>query len=182
MQQQNRLPQTKSVLPLERNTIRRTLQLIEKANQAFGLSIKPPDISFDLKGQAAGMVKFPTTGVIQIRFNRTLLEENQQHFFAQTLPHEVAHLVARTRYGSGIRPHGSEWQQVMLFFEAKPQRCHSYNISNLRTRKMKRFNYRCKCQKHQLTTIRHNRVLRGQTYLCRYCATPLTQNPDKYTP
>jgi len=163
------------VSPLEREAIQKTHTLITRANRELGLSIPLPVIRFDLRGQTAGMVKYPRGGPALIRYNLKLLEQNREHFLAQTLPHEVAHVVAPAKFGRRIRPHGPEWQSLMLYFGAKPKRCHNYDVSKLPTRKLKRFNYRCNCRDHQLTSIRHNRVIRGQTYLCRSCATPLLQ-------
>ncbi len=173
MQQQDRQPSKPSPPSIEGEAIEHTLQLIRQANRVFGLAIKDPQIIFDLKGQTAGMVKFLTKGLVQIRYNNKLLEENREHFLTQTLVHEVAHIVARTKYGRHIRPHGQEWQHIMIHFGARPQRCHSYDVSRTEQRKMRRFNYKCQCRSHQLTTIRHNRVRRGQSYICRHCSSPL---------
>ncbi len=175
----NHQQQTSLRPSLEGEATQRTLQLISQANQAFELSIQAPSILFDLKGQTAGMVKFLADGAIQIRYNRKLLEKNQLRYLAQTLPHEVAHIVARAQHGRQVRPHGHEWRSVMVFFGAEPLRCHSYDVSGITLRKLKRFNYKCQCKNHQLTTIRHNRVRRGQTYICRSCATALIPAPSE---
>lgn len=164
-------------LTIESEATQLTLALIDKANRQLGLAIPPPMIKFDLKGQTAGMVKYRRFGPTLVRYNLKLLSDNRMHFIAQTIPHEVAHVVAIARYGRRIRPHGPEWQNLMHFYNATPERCHRYDVTAQPGRKLKRFKYQCSCQDHQLTSIRHNRVLKGQTYLCRTCATPLTIAP-----
>jgi SprT protein len=147
--------------------------LIRRAEHHYGISIPNVEIRFDLVGTAAGMVLFPSGKSPVIRYNPILLQHNQQDFLAQTLPHEVAHLIARKLHGESIRPHGNEWKAVMQFFGADSLRCHNYATENVPVRKMRRFPYTCGCQQHQLTTIRHNRIQKGQTYPCRQCGEPL---------
>jgi SprT protein len=119
------------------------------------------------------MVLFPQGGAPVIRYNPILLQHNRQEFLTQTLPHEVAHVIARKLYGRSIRPHGNEWKEVMQFFGADSLRCHNYATENVPVRKLRRFTYTCGCQQHQLTTIRHNRIQKGLTYRCRQCGEPL---------
>jgi SprT protein len=152
---------------------RETQRLIERAQCHYGVILALGEIRYDLQGTAAGMVMFPHNRQAIIRFNPLLLEHNRQDFISQTVAHEVAHLVARTLYGKSIRPHGREWQAVMHFFGVEPQRCHDYATEHLSVRKMRRFPYVCGCQTHQLSTIRHNRIQKGQDYCCRRCGEAL---------
>ncbi len=152
---------------------KQTLDLLSHAEAHFGIRLPGCDIRFDLRGKTAGMVGFPPGRKPYIRYNPELLLHNREQFLSQTLPHEVAHLVARRIFGTNIRPHGHEWKQVMEFFGADPVRCHNYELRDSPTRKIRRFTYSCGCRQHQLTTIRHNRVLKGQTYLCRQCGESL---------
>ena len=115
------------------------------------------------------MVKIVKKSEVLVRFNPVLLIENRDSFLAQTVPHEIAHVVAHSLHNRQIRPHGSEWQQVMHFFGAENRRCHSYDVQRSAPRRYRRFSYRCGCQEHQLTTIRHNRIAKGQRYICRSC-------------
>ncbi len=154
----------------------RTLALLRQASRHFSSPMPSVDVRFDLKGRSAGLAYFRRQGRPLIRYNDQLLMENQSHFLAQTVAHEVAHVVARILYGNRIRPHGREWQAVMAFFGADARRCHEYDTSRVPTRKLKRFEYRCGCRQHLLTSIRHNRVLRGQRYYCRSCGQSLTTN------
>jgi len=168
--------------PLQRQVIEATRRFISLARTRYRIDIAPPQLRFDLRGRAAGMVVFyrgdPPTAAI--RYNDRLLQENKQTFIQQTVPHEVAHLISRSLFGTSIKPHGPEWRTVMTLFEADPSRCHNFSTEHIRTRRMKRFLYRCDCREHWLSTIRHHRNLRGTTYLCRACGlqlVPINTNP-----
>ncbi len=163
----------KTIDELQRTALVRTKALLKQAGHHFGRDAPSVLINFELKGQAAGMVRFPASGKAQIRYNAVLLTENAEDFLKRTVPHEVAHVIARTYHGGKIRPHGAEWQSVMGFFNAEPSRCHSYDISRSSTRKLRRFRYACHCSEHLLTSIRHKRSLAGQRYRCRKCKNPL---------
>ncbi|WP_428607421.1 SprT-like domain-containing protein [Sedimenticola sp.] len=142
---------------------------------------KDPDqviIQFNLTGKAAGMALFPHRSTPVIRYNTLLLIENQEDFLRRTVPHEVAHVVARRFFGQKIKPHGAEWREVMQLFGAEASRCHNYDISRASRRRLKRFNYRCDCRTHRLSSIRHKRVLQGQQYLCIDCKQPLVASVD----
>lgn len=150
-----------------------TRRLIQQAGRHFGRYIAQPEIRFDLNGKSAGMAVFPARGTVLIRYNRTLLHYNGAEFLRQTVPHEAAHLVARTLFGRRIRPHGAEWRSVMAFFGAEPARCHRFEVPDQTRRRMRHFPYRCDCQTHQLSAIRHHRSLAGVRYLCRRCGSTL---------
>ena len=152
-----------------------TRQLLYKAAEHFNIDLPYTDIRYDLSGRAAGMVVFPRTGNPTFRYNRLLLEQNRETFLSQTLPHEVAHLVAYVLHGRSIRPHGKEWKTVMEFFGADAVRCHNFSLENNSIKKLSRFTYACNCRRHQLTSIRHNRILKGQSYLCRRCGQELSE-------
>ena len=167
------------------NTIKQLVQdkvksLIQQFNTDFSGAFFP-EVIFTKRGKVAGCVTY-TTGVDPvINFNMTLLKENLEDFLNQTIPHEVAHFVTWIKYGhqystGGKRIiHGSDWKQMMQFFGVKSERCHSYNTANSTVRKLKRFTYKCSCQTHELTSIRHNKIQKGKgQYYCNKCKTQLT--------
>jgi SprT protein len=158
---------------LEVQALEQTRHLIKLASVHYGVSMPTPEVHFNLRGKAAGMVVYPPHGVAFIRYNQQMLLENGDTFIEQTVPHEVAHLVARRLHGSAIRPHGTEWRKVMKLFAADPVRCHSFTVSSANRRQMRYFLYQCVCQDHRLSAIRHHRSLAGVTYLCRRCGSPL---------
>jgi len=158
---------------LQQRTIDSTRQYLRQAESFYKCRFELSEIRFDVGGKTAGYFKQLANGHTLINFNYALLKANGEFFIARTVPHEVAHLVAHQLHGSAIRPHGKEWKVVMQLFNADPSRCHEYDVSRVSTRQYKRFEYHCDCQKHYLTSIRHNRVLSGQDYLCRKCRQPL---------
>ncbi|AGA89539.1 hypothetical protein Thimo_0700 [Thioflavicoccus mobilis 8321] len=153
---------------LRHEAIEQSRRLLQLAERHYRRTMPTPEIRFDLRGQAAGQARIAPTGT-QIRYNRQLLHDNPTEFLNQTIPHEVAHLVAYRVFGRRIRPHGREWQAVMAFFGAPAQRCHRFAVKRGTGRQLARHAYHCACRTHALTSIRHNRVLRGRRYYCRTC-------------
>ena len=140
-----------------------------KAQELYSVNIEP-SVSFDLRGQSAGQANYRTN---RIRLNRQLLEKYTTEFVVQTVPHEFAHLVAHKKFGRRIKPHGHEWRSVMIALGAKPSRTHNFAVSP--TRKLRRYMFQCNChdKKHELTSIRYNRIKRGVIYYCPACKRPL---------
>ena len=154
---------------LEHLVLDKLSALRKKVWELFGVSVNP-EVSFDLRGQAAGQANYPKN---KIRFNRDLLEKYTDEFVSQTVPHEFAHLVAYSKFGRRIRPHGVEWKSVMVALGVKPVRTHSFEV--IPARRLKRFPYKCNCFDlfHELSTIRHNRIQRGKLYICKKCGKAL---------
>jgi len=150
-----------------------TRKLLARAERRFERQMPKAEIRFDLRGRSAGLVLFAPRRPPEIRYNLQLLAENEEEFLARTVPHEVAHLVVRELFGSETRPHGREWKAVMGVFGADPSRCHDYDVSRSQVRRLPRFPYHCGCRQHELTSIRHRRILNGQSYFCRACKQPL---------
>ena len=129
----------------------------------FDRPFKRPQYLFNQRGRSAGTAHLQRN---LIKFNATLFEQNQDAFFEQVVPHEVAHLIAYQLYGK-VRPHGKEWQHVMqLVFRCPADTTHSLDISDVVG---KQFSYQCLCTTHQLTIRRHNKILKGIKYLCKGC-------------
>jgi SprT protein len=172
---------TSPVIPInstqQDHVVEQTVQLINKAAVLFDKKLAPVPVLFDLRGRAAGMFRI-RLGQPQIRYNPWIFARYFASNMADTIPHEVAHYVVNELFGHhGIRPHGIEWQKVMLAFGRTPQVTCSYDLSGIPQRKVKRFDYHCACGNHQLTSYRHNRIAGNRArYLCRKCRQPLQQN------
>jgi len=137
----------------------------------FDRAFQRPEYLFNQRGRAAGTAHLQRN---LIKINPTLFINNREAFFQQVIPHEVAHLIVFQHYGK-VRPHGREWQHVMVnIFQRPAETTHQFDTQAVVG---KQFNYRCACTTHQLSIIRHNRVLKGTSYLCRHCKSPLRFEP-----
>lgn len=129
----------------------------------------PIPVHFDLKGRAAGMYKVKGSQRM-IRYNPYIFAHYFSENLSATVPHEVAHYVVDVMYGMrNTQPHGEEWKNIMALLNADASVTCNFNLENIPTKKYRRFDYSCSCRTHQLTSIRHNRILKGMRYLCRYC-------------
>jgi len=149
---------------LEKLVLAKITSSYQQAEQRLNRTFPRPEIKFNQRGKAAGSARLQTN---ELRFNSILLQENQQHFIAHTVPHEVAHLLVYQIYGR-TKPHGKEWQQIMnQIFDLAAKTTHQYDVSTV---KGKTFTYACHCTEHLLTIRRHNKIIRDNVkYICRSC-------------
>jgi SprT protein len=107
--------------------------------EKFPQEVHSLEISFDLGGQTAGMAWWNSNGKFRIQFNPYLLEENFVDFINDTVPHEVAHLIAneffKEMWPKGC-DHGSLWKFVMVKFGKNPERCHNYSCEHLKGKRV----------------------------------------------
>jgi len=158
----------------QRQVVAATTACILRAEQLFERDFLLPHIRFDLSGRIAGMYRLRHQQH-EIRYNPYLFEKYFDDNLANTVPHEVAHYLVAEMYGwRNIRPHGTQWQAVMLRLGVAPQVTCRYDLSDIPQRRQRRFSYVCNCTTHRLSTVRHNRVQGGTgKYLCRQCREPL---------
>ena len=149
-------------------------KITRSAAQKLGQVIIDPEVVFDLSGRSAGMC-CGRDDHFWIRFNPYIFAKYYESNVRDTVPHEVAHyLVARVFNGQRLQPHGREWAAMMKLLGAKPERTHNYDLEGVPVKRQRRHLYHCGCTEHQLSSTRHNRVLRTrQSYLCRLCGNPL---------
>lgn len=148
----------------ERRALQRLQADVARSNTMLNRSDPVPQLRFDLRGRCAGQA-LPQSWVI--RLHAGLLKQHGDSFIDETVPHEWAHLLAYAVYGPRIRPHGSQWKKIMRLLGCKPEVCHNYAVKP--ARKLRHHAYYCGCQSHELSSIRHRRVLAGQAYVCRKC-------------
>jgi SprT protein len=122
----------------------------------------------------------------RIALNEILLLENPGPMLRDTVAHEFAHIVVWWRYLQSKRvasptafvaapsAHGVEWQSVMRHvFDVEPLRCHRFDTRNTGARVQRRWEYRCACQMHLITTSKHRRAQSGARYVCADCKAEL---------
>ena len=154
----------------QEHVIEQTRHYIQQASDYFQQPFPDLPVLFDLRGKAAGMYRVRYSQRV-IRYNSFIFARFFKDNVQQTIPHEVAHYISDQLYGlRNIRPHGKEWKAIMTFFGVEANRTANYDLSGLPVRRYNTFLYQCACQNYELTSRRHNKVLRGQGhYLCREC-------------
>ncbi len=144
--------------------MRRLREKLAQANLKLGRNYPEPKLSYTQRGTSAGTAWLES---YEIRLNPVLLLENSEAFIEEVVPHELAHLLVWKHFGR-VAPHGKEWKWMMENVLGVPaRRTHQFELQSVRRNT---FPYRCKCQEHQLTVRRHNRVVRGEAvYRCVHC-------------
>lgn len=169
---------------LKHQVLQLVAKLLFQANARWGVSMPAPEVAFDLRGTTAGMAVYPRAGAThapRLRFNAVLLRDNAAEFFADTVPHEVAHLVNRALEaktpGAKWDSHGPQWQAVMRSFGVEPSRCHDLDVRAARVGGSWRF--RCACRtfelgKRKAMGLLQETAVTGTTSTgCRACKTML---------
>ncbi|MEH6593225.1 MAG: SprT-like domain-containing protein [Halioglobus sp.] len=147
----------------------RTEYFMLEAEKVFGRKFKRIPVLFDLRGTTAGMYK--VHGKRRwIRYNPWIFSKYFEANWRDTVPHEVAHYIIDIAFGRRAKPHGVEWKTLMARFEADPGVTFKLDLSGIPKRQQRTHPYHCLCQIHQVSTTRHNRVIRGRgRYHCRSC-------------
>lgn len=179
------IPTPPGVSELQARTHAALRHWLARANELFaqeaGADFPCPRLAFDLRGRGAGMAVYqPRKRMAEpdlIRLNLRLLQEHPQEMIEETIPHELAHIVAHRLFGARIKPHGPQWRAVMLAFGKTPEVQHRMPVEP--SRRLRRYRYFCACPAGvELTSIRHKRARRGAAYLCRKCGQRLRWNGE----
>ncbi|MFV2003822.1 MAG: SprT-like domain-containing protein [Gammaproteobacteria bacterium] len=167
-----------TILPLsserQQQVIEETQTYIRQAKQLFNIKHTVVDIVFNLKGRAAGMYRVKQNLFRQsreIRYNPYIFSKYFDDNLRTTVPHEVAHYVSDIVHGlKNIKPHGREWKEIMLAFDADAAVTANYDLSGIPKKNLNSFTYRCACGDRQLSSIRHNKIKkRRYQYYCKIC-------------
>lgn len=142
----------------------RIAHYVQRANTELNARLPMPTCSFDLRGKVAGKALGKQN---HLQLNAVLFMENVDAFLADTIPHEVAHLITGKLYSQQATPHGKEWQEVMRKMGLSPTRCHSFDTANAAVASTL-YRYRCRCKAFEFSLVRHQRAQR-RPYACRVC-------------
>jgi SprT protein len=147
---------------------------IDEAAQRYRATIEPVPVAFDLFGVCAGMYRVRGKERL-IRYNPLIFARYLDENLRDTVPHEVAHHVVDILFGRrGVKPHGHQWRTVMADFGVAPEVRHHWDLDTLAVRRQRRFPYQCSCGEHQLSTVRHKRMMtKSAVYRCLRCGEPL---------
>lgn len=161
----------------------RIVELSVLAGKHFGsgarIAVESCDVSYDVRGVAAGWARYrglDSGGRVRVSmaFNARILYHNVEEFIEQTVAHEVAHVIDFALRGESA--HDKRWKRIMRALGARPERLHSFEAGVKKTRKVKRYAYHCACRDIELSSIRHNRVVKGeQIYRCKLCGCDLSR-------
>lgn len=155
---------------------------------------RPKMIHWNTKGTTGGWSNYSKK---EMMFNIVLAAENWQDYDENTIPHEAAHWVCDHVYGIQTRrtytgkvqyiAHGSHWKSVMWScYKINPhgERCHNYDVSNVKARVHRKWEYRCNCRVHVVKTNKHNKIQAGEKrklidplykgFVCNGCKSSLT--------
>lgn len=150
------------------NRIHKTIQHFTEVARIKGYEFPKCVIDYSLKGATAG---YAFRRSHKMRFNLALAERHMDQFLVSTVPHEMAHILQFTHYPHS-KPHGHEWNHFCkVLTGATMPRCHNYDVTGIkRTRNTKQYKYSCDCASpHIVSSVKHNKMLRGDRYRCRGC-------------
>ena len=115
----------------------------------------------------------------RIVLNEALFLKNQDEFFNETIPHEVAHILQYVLYPKEKLSHGRRWKEIMIKLGLKPSVYHHMDISAVDD---KVYRYTCACdggfRYHQIPEAKHKRLQKSTRALqCGTCKTRIIYFP-----
>lgn len=120
----------------------RVIEVADEARKHYNLAGMAMYLRLDLRGRCAGtaqLLRKERKGII--RLNPEAFHLDAKHLLRDTVPHEIAHLVAHwTRLG---RHHDRGWRTIARSLGASGDRCHTLNLTP--TRRTVRHRYRASC-------------------------------------
>lgn len=114
------------VTAMKERATHKVWQVLEELNEEYNAEFDFPKIEWVVCGSTAGRAWL---GQWRIQLNEQLCKENLEDFMNDTIPHEVAHLIAYKVFGDD--GHGEGWKSVMRALGLNPTRCHEYNTKNV---------------------------------------------------
>jgi len=120
------------------NTLKDFTQLvnlcIEAAVEKYG-PMGTVKISYKLRGRSAGEARCKISRLtreafdLELRFNREAIEKHWDQMVKETIPHEVAHLVAYAHPELGASKHNARWAQIDRSLGGNGSRTHSMELT-----------------------------------------------------
>lgn len=148
--------------------------IFENAMQKYNLNLSV-DLKFNDRMRSVAGKAFAKS--LKIELNSRLFEKNPKELIP-TFIHELAHIVARRCHADKvIKPHGIEWQKVMISLGQEPNRTHKLDVSELK-HTHRNIQMYCNCVNgHMVTKRKRDKVLLGISKLyCKKCLSFLSVN------
>ena len=115
-----------NMITLQEKVHKKIATCLKKAEKHYGMEFIYPRVIFSNLGVMGGLCEPRITRDL-IEFNIHMLSENPNIFISETVPHEIAHSVAFA-IDNYCGVHGKLWKEVMVLFNAKPNKYHNYSI------------------------------------------------------
>jgi SprT protein len=146
-------------------------KLIEACNAQFrGFSFN--DVKFSMNGRLTSTAGRAFLEEGRLEFSKVLYIQNVEKFLEDTVPHELAHIVAFRVFGD--KGHGVHWKHIMNFLGYDANRCHNYAVQ--RRSSAKTYSYTCGCKDkiHEVSAQRQAWINKGKRYCCEKCGILIT--------
>lgn len=152
--------------------IEKVKSLVNFFNEKFNINEPFPTVKFYSGNKTAGLYNLARD---EVSFNEFILRTST---IENTIIHEIAHKFCFVIYPHAKQFHGPEWRR--LFKMAGGNGKTKLNIAELpesirlelltTKRKTRKFEYKCRCSSsHYVSTVRHNRMVKGYKYRCGKC-------------
>jgi SprT protein len=133
--------------------------VLRKAEELFDVNLSDVELKVNIKGTCAGeAIKWPDDR-LTLRLNIEACKKFPEYITANTIPHEVAHLVCMLRPTLG-KGHDAGWKSVCVELGGDPSRTHTLELTP--ARKTRRFLYQNEGHTVELSIIRHNKLQKGK--------------------
>lgn len=169
---------------LQNKVNKRIDECLEFARRRFNMDLPRPTIQYNLNGRCAGRAYYFQW---KIELNPAILQENEEDYIRNTVPHEFAHLLTDQMYTfKDIKPHGPEWKKVMremgVIGVTDTYARHNYDTSSLNVKRKRQYIYECNCPNTMtIGPTRHQRHQQTGQYYCKKCRATIRfvrEHPD----
>lgn len=142
----------------------KVIDCLNQARQMYG-HIGNVEIKYDLRGRAAAQAQRRYNRLI-LRFNVEAIEKSYDDMVNETIPHEVAHIVAFAFPNLGAKNHNHGWKRIARSLGSNADRCHTIQLTPARRRqRAARQIYRLDSGREILVgPTQHKRIQQGAKY------------------
>ena len=160
-------------------------ETLDICRKKYGKDIPTPPLKFAHLGRRAGICQYvmpswinnhTTTATIII--NPDFFVKYYDDMLNDTVPHEVAHYISVFIHGERGSGHGWLWKSVMHAIGLSGDRCHTYSMEGVKTRRPMPFKYTCGCddgtKEHLVSSVIHRKhqlalSVGRKGYRCQKC-------------